>query len=58
MTERLLIVEDDAAVRRMLERSLGAEGFESPVPPTAAPRWRSPNAPRRTWSSSTWRCRG
>jgi DNA-binding response OmpR family regulator len=24
----LLIVEDDAAVRRMLERSLGAEGFE------------------------------
>ncbi|MCW2980336.1 MAG: two component transcriptional regulator, winged helix family [Solirubrobacterales bacterium] len=28
MTERLLIVEDDAAVRRMLERSLGAEGFE------------------------------
>jgi len=28
VTERLLIVEDDAAVRRMLERSLGAEGFE------------------------------
>ena len=28
MTERLLIVEDDAAVRRMLERSLGAEGFK------------------------------
>jgi DNA-binding response OmpR family regulator len=28
VTERLLIIEDDAAVRRMLERSLGAEGFE------------------------------
>jgi two-component system, OmpR family, response regulator MprA len=26
--ERVLIVEDDAPVRRMLERSLGAEGFE------------------------------
>jgi len=28
MADRVLIVEDDAAVRRMLERSLGAEGFE------------------------------
>jgi two-component system, OmpR family, response regulator MprA len=28
VTERLLIVEDDVAVRRMLERSLGAEGFD------------------------------
>ncbi|HKB50418.1 MAG TPA: response regulator transcription factor [Solirubrobacterales bacterium] len=28
MAERVLIVEDDAPVRRMLERSLGAEGFE------------------------------
>jgi two-component system response regulator MprA len=28
VTERVLIVEDDAAVRRMLERSLGAEDFE------------------------------
>ncbi len=31
MTERVLIVEDDAPVRRMLERSLGAEGFEVTV---------------------------
>jgi two-component system response regulator MprA len=28
VAERVLIVEDDAPVRRMLERSLGAEGFE------------------------------
>jgi two-component system, OmpR family, response regulator MprA len=28
MGERVLVVEDDAPVRRMLERSLGAEGFE------------------------------
>jgi len=28
MPERVLIVEDDAPVRRMLERSLAAEGFE------------------------------
>jgi two-component system response regulator MprA len=28
VSERVLVVEDDAAVRRMLERSLGAEGFE------------------------------
>jgi two-component system response regulator MprA len=28
MAERVLIVEDDASVRRMLERSLVAEGFE------------------------------
>lgn len=28
MAERVLVVEDDAPVRRMLERSLGAEGFE------------------------------
>jgi two-component system response regulator MprA len=28
VAERVLIVEDDAGVRRMLERSLGAEGFE------------------------------
>jgi two-component system response regulator MprA len=28
VTEQVLIVEDDAPVRRMLERSLGAEGFE------------------------------
>jgi two-component system response regulator MprA len=27
VAERVLIVEDDAGVRRMLERSLGAEGF-------------------------------
>jgi len=28
VAERVLVVEDDAAVRRMLERRLGAEGFE------------------------------
>jgi two-component system response regulator MprA len=28
VAERVLIVEDDASVRRMLERSLAAEGFE------------------------------
>jgi len=28
LPDQVLIVEDDAAVRRMLERSLGAEGFE------------------------------
>jgi two-component system, OmpR family, response regulator MprA len=28
VAQRVLIVEDDAPVRRMLERSLGAEGFE------------------------------
>jgi two-component system, OmpR family, response regulator MprA len=28
VSDQVLIVEDDAAVRRMLERSLGAEGFE------------------------------
>jgi two-component system response regulator MprA len=28
VAERVLIVEDDAPVRRMLERSLGAEGFD------------------------------
>jgi two-component system response regulator MprA len=28
MAERVLVVEDDASVRRMLERSLAAEGFE------------------------------
>jgi two-component system, OmpR family, response regulator MprA len=28
VTERVLIVEDDSSVRRMLERSLTAEGFE------------------------------
>lgn len=28
MPDQVLIVEDDAGVRRMLERSLGAEGFE------------------------------
>jgi DNA-binding response OmpR family regulator len=28
VSERVLVVEDDAAVRRMLERSLVAEGFE------------------------------
>jgi two-component system response regulator MprA len=28
LADQVLIVEDDAAVRRMLERSLGAEGFE------------------------------
>jgi two-component system response regulator MprA len=27
VSDRVLVVEDDAAVRRMLERSLGAEGF-------------------------------
>jgi two-component system response regulator MprA len=31
MAERVLVVDDDAPVRRMLERSLGAEGFDVEV---------------------------
>ena len=42
--ERVLVVEDDAPVRRMLERRLAAEGFEVARAPTAAPRWRRSSA--------------
>ena len=58
MAERVLIVEDDAPVRRMLERSLGAEGFEVRSAPDGGARPGDGGGARRPTSScSTWRCR-
>ena len=37
----ILVVDDDAPIRRMLERTLAAEGYDVARRPTAARRWRA-----------------
>ena len=53
MPSRVLIVDDDRAIVRMLQRTLEAEGFEVAPPATAAPRWPGSSRGRPTWSCST-----
>jgi len=45
--ERVLVVDDDPPLQRMLRRTLAAEGFDVTVA-TAAPRWSRPSGPRPT----------
>ena len=55
-TRRILVVDDDPAIRRMLERTLQAEGYDTAHGRrTAEPRWQSRSRGRRTrscWTSS------
>ena len=48
MAERVLVVDDDAPVRRMLQRSLAAEGFDVEVAADGGARSSRPSARRPT----------
>ena len=54
----VLIVDDDWPVRRMLERTLVAEGYEVEAVGDWGRRWRRSSVRFRTWSSWMSRCRG
>ncbi|TGZ17089.1 hypothetical protein DV517_20620 [Streptomyces sp. S816] len=69
-TQRILIVDDEPAVREALQRSLAFEGYDTEVAVDGADalekaaayqpdlRWRRPRRTSRTWSSWTSRCPG
>jgi PleD family two-component response regulator len=46
--ERVLVVDDEKSLRRMLDRTLAAEGFEVTVATDEAAHWPPPSAPRPT----------
>ncbi len=55
-TQRILIVDDEPAVREALQRSLAFEGYGTEVAVDGADALEKAAAYRPTWSSSTSRC--
>jgi DNA-binding NtrC family response regulator len=50
---RVLIVDDDPAIRRVVSALLDLDEYGLPKRPTARPPWRWSGSSGPTWSSST-----
>lgn len=57
-TQRILIVDDEPAVREALQRSLAFEGYDTEVAVDGADALEKAARTSRTWSSWTSRCPG
>ena len=55
---RILIIDDEAAIRESLETLLVLEGYVSTWPLRARPGSDASIAETMTWFCWTWRCRG
>jgi S1-C subfamily serine protease len=58
MKPRILVIDDEPAIRESLRMILEYEGYDCVLAATGQEGWRSSSASRRTWCSSTSRCPG
>ena len=56
--KRILVVEDESKIARLVRDYLEHAGFEVVVASDGRWRWPRPVGPGPTWSSSTWGCPG